>query len=294
MTVAIIGAGVMGETLLSGLIRAGRRADRPASSGEKRPSAPPSCARSTASRSSTNVRGRRTPTPSCWWSSRRTWATCSPRSRPHVRPGQLVVSLAAGITTDYIEAAPPRGRRRSSGSCRTRRRSSTRGWPRSRAGTHCDEEHLAAAEAAARRHRPGVRVPEKQQDAVTAISGSGPGVPLLRRRGDDRGRRPPRAAAHDGHRAGRADDGRLGQAAARDRRAPDRAARAGHLAGRHDGRGDPRSSRTTRCGPRSSPRWRPPATAPGRSPRPMSDTPAEPARSLGRPAAAPAWSTTSR
>ena len=36
MTVAILGAGVMGETLLSGLIRAGRRADEMLV-GERRP-----------------------------------------------------------------------------------------------------------------------------------------------------------------------------------------------------------------------------------------------------------------
>ena len=41
-------------------------------------------------------------------------------------------------------------------------------------GTHCDEEHLVAAERMLAVTGRVVRVPEKQQDAVTAISGSGP------------------------------------------------------------------------------------------------------------------------
>jgi pyrroline-5-carboxylate reductase len=42
------------------------------------------------------------------------------------------------------------------------------------AGSHCDEEHLVEAEALMASVGKVVRVPEKQQDAVTAISGSGP------------------------------------------------------------------------------------------------------------------------
>jgi pyrroline-5-carboxylate reductase len=42
------------------------------------------------------------------------------------------------------------------------------------AGTHCDDDHLATAEALLSTTGRVVRVPEKQQDAVTAISGSGP------------------------------------------------------------------------------------------------------------------------
>ena len=41
-------------------------------------------------------------------------------------------------------------------------------------GSHCDEEHLAEAEALLRSCGKVVRVPENYQDAVTAISGSGP------------------------------------------------------------------------------------------------------------------------
>ena len=41
-------------------------------------------------------------------------------------------------------------------------------------GSHCDEAHLATAERLLAATGRVVRVPEKQQDAVTAISGSGP------------------------------------------------------------------------------------------------------------------------
>ena len=42
------------------------------------------------------------------------------------------------------------------------------------AGSHCDEEHLAIAEELLGSTGRVMRVPEKQMDAVTAISGSGP------------------------------------------------------------------------------------------------------------------------
>ena len=42
------------------------------------------------------------------------------------------------------------------------------------AGSHCDAEHLTRAEAMLTVTGKVLRVPEKQQDAVTAISGSGP------------------------------------------------------------------------------------------------------------------------
>jgi pyrroline-5-carboxylate reductase len=41
-------------------------------------------------------------------------------------------------------------------------------------GSHCDESHLLRAEDLLRATGKVLRVPERQQDAVTAISGSGP------------------------------------------------------------------------------------------------------------------------
>jgi pyrroline-5-carboxylate reductase len=42
-------------------------------------------------------------------------------------------------------------------------------------GSHCDESHLVEAETLMASTGRVIRVPERQQDAVTAISGSGPG-----------------------------------------------------------------------------------------------------------------------
>ena len=266
MTVAILGAGVMGETLLSGLSARRPGAGGPAGRREAARARRRARASGTASSVVSNVDAAARPTPWCWSSSRRTWATCSTRSPRVVRPGQLVVSLAAGITTAFIEARLPDGSR-SCGSCRTPRRSSTRAWPRSRRGSHCDEQHLAEAEAAAGLDRPGHARPGEAAGRGHRDQRLRPGVPLLRRRGDDRGRRAPRPAAHDGHRARRADRRRLGQAAARDRRAPRPC-----CASRSPRRAAPpprrcASWRTTRSGRRSSPRWRRLATAPARWPK---------------------------
>ena len=116
-----------------------------------------------------------------------------------------------------------------------------RGHGGDRAGSHCDEAHLAEAEALLRSCGKVIRVPEKQQDAVTAISGSGPayifyvveamieagvllGLPratstelvvqtALRRRDDaPRDRRAPDGAARAGDPPGRYDDGRAARA----------------------------------------------------------------------------------
>jgi pyrroline-5-carboxylate reductase len=93
---------------------------------------------------------------------------------PVLTPGQLVVSLAAGITTAYLEARLPD------------QVAVVRVMPNTPAlvdegmaaisrGSHCDEDQLAEVESLMASTGKVIRVPERQQDAVTAISGSGPG-----------------------------------------------------------------------------------------------------------------------
>jgi pyrroline-5-carboxylate reductase len=172
MTVAIIGAGVMGETLLSGLIRGGfpaedlvvgeKRAERAADLRERYGV--------TVSEKLTDVVHADTVA-----------LVVKPQDMgevlreigPHISEGQLVVSLAAGITTDFIE------QRLADGVAVVRVMPNTpalvdEGMAAISAGTHCDEEHLVRAEQMLAATGRVVRVPEKQQDAVTAISGSGP------------------------------------------------------------------------------------------------------------------------
>jgi pyrroline-5-carboxylate reductase len=92
---------------------------------------------------------------------------------PTVHAGQLVISLAAGITTETIEARLPEG------VAVVRVMPNTpalvdEGMSAISRGSHCDEAHLLEAEELMGATGRVIRVPEKQQDAVTAISGTGP------------------------------------------------------------------------------------------------------------------------
>ena len=93
--------------------------------------------------------------------------------RDHVRPGALVVSLAAGITTAFLEERLP------AGTAVVRVMPNTpalvdEGMAAISPGNACDEVHLVEAEELLRSCGKVLRIPEKHQDAVTAISGSGP------------------------------------------------------------------------------------------------------------------------
>ncbi|SDU10338.1 pyrroline-5-carboxylate reductase [Jiangella alkaliphila] len=172
MTVAILGAGVMGEALLSGILQGGR----PVSDvlvGEKRSDR----AAELTERYGVEVLDN---------------AEAVKRAdtvllvvKPHdvgplldevavsARPGQLFVSLAAGITTAFVEARLP------GGVAVVRVMPNTpalvgEGMAAISAGANSDETHLREAEDLLRSTGRVARVPEKLQDAVTAVSGSGP------------------------------------------------------------------------------------------------------------------------
>jgi pyrroline-5-carboxylate reductase len=90
-----------------------------------------------------------------------------------LRPGTLVVSMAAGITTALVEAALPEG------TTVVRVMTNTpvfvdEAMSALSAGSHAGPEHLAVVEDMLAHVGKVVRVPESQQDAVTALSGSGP------------------------------------------------------------------------------------------------------------------------
>ena len=172
MTVAIIGAGVMGETLLSGLLRAGRRPGD-LLVGEKRRERAHELQERYGVEVVSNVDAARKADTHALVVKPQDMADVLDELAPVVRPGQLVVSLAAGITTAFIEARLP------AGVAVVRVMPNTpalvdEGMAAISRGSHCDESHLAEAEALMSSTGKVIRVPERQQDAVTAISGSGP------------------------------------------------------------------------------------------------------------------------
>ncbi len=169
---AILGAGVMGETLLSGLIRAGRRVDD-LLVGEKRPERASELEERYGVRVVSNREATKLADTVAVVVKPQDMGDLLAEISDSLRPGQLLVSLAAGITTAFIESRVPEG------VAVVRVMPNTpalvdEGMAAISAGSHCDEEHLATAESLLASTGRVVRVPEKQQDAVTAISGSGP------------------------------------------------------------------------------------------------------------------------
>jgi pyrroline-5-carboxylate reductase len=172
MTVAILGAGVMGETLLSGLLRAGRRAEDLVVT-ERRTERADELRERYGVDVIGNVEAPDRADTLVLVVKPQDMEALLDEIAPHVRPGTLVVSLAAGITTAFLEERLPEG------TAVVRVMPNTpalvdEGMAAISPGSHCDEQHLLEAEELLRATGKVIRVPEKQQDAVTAISGSGP------------------------------------------------------------------------------------------------------------------------
>ncbi len=169
---AIIGAGVMGEMLLSGLVRAGRRVDDQLV-GEKRPGRAKELEERYGVAVVSNLEAAQKADTLALVVKPQDMAEVLAEIAPVLRPGQLLVSLAAGITTAFIESHVPEG------VAVVRVMPNTpalvdEGMAAISPGKHCDDTHLEEAEALLASTGQVLRIPEKQQDAVTAISGSGP------------------------------------------------------------------------------------------------------------------------
>ncbi|WP_189224024.1 pyrroline-5-carboxylate reductase [Saccharothrix coeruleofusca] len=171
-TIAVLGAGRIGEALLSGLLQGGRPAAELVFT-EKHPD------RAAALSERYGVRGLSVPDA----------AACAdvlvvavkPQDieplldelAPVVEPSTLVVSLCAGLPTSLFEKRLPEGT------------PVVRVMPNTpmlvgqamsavSAGSHAGPEHLDLVEELLSPVGKVARVPESQQDAVTALSGSGP------------------------------------------------------------------------------------------------------------------------
>ncbi|HVQ89519.1 MAG TPA: pyrroline-5-carboxylate reductase [Mycobacteriales bacterium] len=169
---AVLGAGKIGEALLSGLLRAGvpasdvlvtvRRPERGKQLADRygvRP-VPTAEAAGTADVLLVCVKPQDID-------------TLVDELAPHVGPGTLVVSLAAGIPTSYFE------KRLAPGVPVIRVMTNTpvlvdEAMSAISPGSHAEERHLVVTEELLRAVGKVIRVPEEQQDAVTALSGSGP------------------------------------------------------------------------------------------------------------------------
>ena len=171
-TTAIFGAGVMGETLVSGLIRSGRTPDDLVVTG-RTPDKVNALAERHGVRVMANADAADVADSLVLCVKPQDMAALLEEIHDHVVPGNAVVSLAAGITTEYLESRLPAGT------------SVIRVMPNTPAlvdqgmagispGSHCTDDHLAEAEALLSSCGKVVRLPEKHLDAVTAISGSGP------------------------------------------------------------------------------------------------------------------------
>jgi pyrroline-5-carboxylate reductase len=171
-TVAILGAGVMGSTLISGLIRAGRNTADLLITG-RNVERTEELANTYGVRHVSNVDAALEADTLVLVVKPQDMDTLLAEIRDHVRPGALVVSLAAGITTRFLEERLPPG------TAVVRVMPNTpamvdEGMAAISPGQLCDEGHLREAEELLRSCGKVLRVPEKHQDAVTAISGSGP------------------------------------------------------------------------------------------------------------------------
>jgi pyrroline-5-carboxylate reductase len=171
-TVAVIGAGKIGELVLSGLLRAGWPADRLLATTRRQ-----ARAEELATRYGIRVVDNLTAVSEADVLA----ITVKPQDAgslldevgPKVPAEKLVISLCAGLPTSFF------ARRLPEGTPVVRVMTNTpalvdEAMTAISAGEHATDEHLALAEEMFSPLGRTLRLPESQQDAVTALSGSGP------------------------------------------------------------------------------------------------------------------------
>lgn len=171
-TIAIFGAGVMGEALLSGLLRGGL-SPQEVYITERRPDRAEKIRATHKVGVLDNTEAARIADTLVLVVKPQDMAALLAEIAPEIRPGTLVISLAAGITCETIEEGLPYGH------------PVVRVMPNTPAlvdegmsaiagGASCDPEHLDEAARLMSSVGRVLQVPEHYLDAVTAISGSGP------------------------------------------------------------------------------------------------------------------------
>ena len=170
--IALLGVGKLGEALLSGLIRSGTPAGQ-LIGAEKHEERAKEVAERYGVRTATPVDAVAQADVVLLAVKPQDMVALLAEVRDAVRPGTLVVSMAAGITSSLVEGALPEG------TPVVRVMTNTpvfvdEAMSALSAGSHASAEHLGLVEDLLAHVGKVVRVPESQQDAVTALSGSGP------------------------------------------------------------------------------------------------------------------------
>ncbi|GGO13824.1 pyrroline-5-carboxylate reductase [Microbispora rosea subsp. aerata] len=170
--IAILGTGKMGEALLSGLVRAGLRPDEIVATA-RRPERAETLRQRYGVRVAGNAEAAKLADTLILAVKPQDMDALLTEISPHVAADRLVISVAAGITTSFVEA------RLGDGVAVVRVMSNTpvlvdEAMSVISAGAHASEEHLKRTEELLSPVGKVLRIPESQQDAATALSGSGP------------------------------------------------------------------------------------------------------------------------
>ncbi|BBH66878.1 pyrroline-5-carboxylate reductase [Actinoplanes sp. OR16] len=171
-TVAVIGAGKIGELVISGLLRSGWPADRllittrrPARAGDLSDKYGVTAVDNATAVVEADILAIAVKPQDA--------GALFDEIGAQIPAGKLVVSLCAGLTTEFFAARLPEG------TPVVRVMTNTpalvdQAMTAISAGPHATDEHLDVAEEMFKPLGATIRVPESQQDAVTALSGSGP------------------------------------------------------------------------------------------------------------------------
>ena len=171
-TIAVIGAGMIGETLLAGLLRSGWPAERLLAT-ERRPDRAAELAERYGIRMVDNDEAVKNADVLAIAVKPQDAAALMAELGPLVPANKLMVTLCAGLPISFFAKWLPEG------TPVVRVMTNTPAFVDEAmtaisAGPHASDEHLALAEEMFKPLGRTLRLPESQQDAVTALSGSGP------------------------------------------------------------------------------------------------------------------------
>ncbi|MET0426361.1 MAG: pyrroline-5-carboxylate reductase [Actinoplanes sp.] len=172
MAIAVIGAGKLGEQILSGLLKSGRPADQVLATA-RRPERAAELAERYGIRPVSNETAVAEADVLLIGVKPQDAGALLASLRPLITPGKLIVSLCAGLPTSFFADRLPDDvpvvRVMTNTPALVEEAMSVLS-----AGAHATDEHLAVAEEIFQPIGRTRRVPESYQDAVTAVSGSGP------------------------------------------------------------------------------------------------------------------------